>query len=207
LAHGKRSAKLLTALIIRQTKRTAKRTGLTVFHITEKQQIGNNFGERFANAFENVFNKGFEHVISIGNDCLSLSSEDLIFASNAFKHNNAVIGPAKDGGAYLIGLHRNVFDKTTFENINWQNSNTFISLLSYIGSNNGRLFALSEKSDIDHIYNLKEAILKAPLDFRIKISPLLKSRIILFISLTSFPLNHQFLKSSNSRRAPPLFGI
>jgi len=77
------------------------------------QQFGENLGIRMKNSFEESFKKNYKKVIIIGSDLYDLSSQDI---ENAFKEldkNDVVIGPAKDGGYYLLGmkhLHKNIFE-------------------------------------------------------------------------------------------------
>ncbi len=203
LGNGKHQSKLLADFLIKQVKKIAKKTGFTVFHITERQQHGVSFGERFANAFEYVFEKGYLNVISIGNDCLSLTTEDLLFTSSALSCSNAVIGPSVDGGAYLIGLNKNSFNKIAFQNLEWQNNTTLSSLISYLDTVGSNLSILSEKTDVDHMFNWKEVVKTIPIHYSEKILELLFSKVEAFIPLSLNPLNRQYLVFSNSLRAPP----
>ncbi len=80
-------------------------------------QQGNDLGERMKNAFTFLFPKGYDKAVIIGTDCPGLSEEII---SNAFDHLNShdvVIGPAEDGGYYLLGMTQPY--TTLFENIRW----------------------------------------------------------------------------------------
>ena len=63
---------IASSLILRST-RTVRASGLPVFHYHEGNQKGQTFGERMANAFQEVFALGFEAVISVGNDSPELA--------------------------------------------------------------------------------------------------------------------------------------
>lgn len=97
-------------------------TGLPVFFIDEYQQLGNTFGERYANAFQQLFELGYERVLSVGNDCLSLKTSCLQTAAEALQQQPVVIGPDTAGGIYLLGLHRDQFHYDAFVQLPWQQS-------------------------------------------------------------------------------------
>ncbi|CAN0575163.1 unnamed protein product, partial [Ectocarpus sp. 12 AP-2014] len=60
--------------LTKETLRKVKRTKQPYFHISEKEQTGNSFGERFTNAIQTVFDKGYEHIITVGNDTPQLKT-------------------------------------------------------------------------------------------------------------------------------------
>lgn len=67
-------------------------------------QRGDGLGERMHCAFEDAFTDGCEQVCIIGTDCLDMTSEIIDVAFQSLAHNDVVIGPAQDGGYYLLGL-------------------------------------------------------------------------------------------------------
>lgn len=69
-------------------------------------QEGRNLGERMFNAFKAAFQEGFQNVILIGSDVYDLNTADLKFAFEQLKLNDTVLGPADDGGYYLIGMRK-----------------------------------------------------------------------------------------------------
>lgn len=68
-----RIARLLNA----NARKVAASAGVPVVVVTGAQQRGSTFGQRFANAIESTFQLGYENVVAIGNDCLSLSQGHL----------------------------------------------------------------------------------------------------------------------------------
>ena len=148
--HGQ--SKAIALQLIRRARSVAKHAGLPVFFISENLQHGLSFGERFADAFEQLFARGFERVISIGNDCPTLNSFDLQAAAQKLETHSAVIGPASDGGAYLIGLHRNAFNAATFAALNRQTERTLADLKAYVVAG---YYCLPEKSDLDSVADLQ----------------------------------------------------
>jgi len=67
-------------------------------------QVGHDLGSRMANAFQRGFNEGRRRVVLIGTDCPELTSEVLDMAFALLAQHDVVIGPAYDGGYYLIGM-------------------------------------------------------------------------------------------------------
>ena len=77
------------------------------------QQKGKDLGKRMRNAFIEGFNEGYNNIIIIGSDLFDLSTEIINNAFDKLQKNEVVIGPAKDGGYYLLGmktLHPNIFE-------------------------------------------------------------------------------------------------
>jgi len=71
-------------------------------------QQGNALGKRLAHAFRVLFADGFERVVIIGTDAPTLSADFVREAFESLQRKDVVIGPAVDGGYYLIGLHSHV---------------------------------------------------------------------------------------------------
>ena len=75
-------------------------------------QINGDLGKRMAHAFNYVFSKGHRQAIIIGTDIPTLTAHILTEAFQLLDQSDIVIGPAYDGGYYLIGmrqLHRELF--------------------------------------------------------------------------------------------------
>lgn len=137
---------------------TASKTQLPYFHFSEEQQIGNTFGERFSNAIQAVFEKGYEQVITIGNDTPQLKTFHILEAEKQLHSNKSVLGPSADGGFYLMGLHKSQFDAFAFEQLAWQTSNLSKQLLHLINQKNGEVFKLGTLYDIDTQEDVKSII-------------------------------------------------
>ena len=69
-------------------------------------QKGNDLGERMDRAFGEAFAQGYEKVVIIGSDCYELTSEIIEDAFKLLDEINVVLGPASDGGYYLLGMDR-----------------------------------------------------------------------------------------------------
>lgn len=69
-------------------------------------QRGDDLGQRMRNAVDEITVGHVGSVIVIGTDCPDLSHADLVAADVALETHDVVIGPARDGGYYLIGFSR-----------------------------------------------------------------------------------------------------
>ncbi|WP_287373238.1 TIGR04282 family arsenosugar biosynthesis glycosyltransferase [Prosthecochloris sp.] len=67
-------------------------------------QEGNDLGTRMFNAFKQGFSENYRRIALIGTDCPELTGTIIRNAFGALEQHHAVLGPAKDGGYYLIGL-------------------------------------------------------------------------------------------------------
>ena len=65
-------------------------------------QSKGNLGQRMESAFKSAFTKGYQNVIIVGSDLYSLKSSHIETAIKQLKKNEVVIGPATDGGYYLL---------------------------------------------------------------------------------------------------------
>jgi rSAM/selenodomain-associated transferase 1 len=110
-------------------------------------QKGNDLGERMKNAFELLFNKGYQNVLIIGSDCLELSTIAIEHGFAELGQSDIVIGPAMDGGYYLLGLKTN--SPFLFENIEWSTSQVLQQTLSICNEHNMHTSLLEVLNDID----------------------------------------------------------
>ena len=189
-------------LLIDRTKKIAEQSNLDVFWYDEKKQAGATFAERFSNAFQEIFDKGYEKVISIGNDCPYLTSFIIEDAHAKILKNDVVLGPSKDGGAYLIGLDRSAFNAENFKALSWQQDALLEDFLAYSFAYEQSVECLEELADVDKLRDLLELISLSPQKFLQFIAYCIKSfsRKIFFIaSLTKIQFNKTFF----SLRAPP----
>ncbi len=93
-------------------------------------QNGQSLGDRMYDAFSLLFTKGYEHCIIIGSDCPGLTIEIIDDAFDALHVNDMVIGAAKDGGYYLLGMNK--LYPTLFKNKNWSTENVYKETLADI---------------------------------------------------------------------------
>jgi uncharacterized protein len=114
-------------------------------------QFGQDLGTRMKNAFAEGFEDGYKKIIIIGTDLFDLEASDI---ENTFKElddYDIIIGPADDGGYYLLGLK--FIPEGIFINKNWSTSSVLPDTLNDIKNYNYHL--LKSKNDIDTIHDIK----------------------------------------------------
>ena len=136
----------ISRTLIKHTKATLESSGLKVFHFDEHQQIGDSFGERFAHAFQAIFDLGYSNVIALGNDTPNLEHLSWKALQNELQKNKTILGPNERGGAYLIGLNKALFDFKTFCSLPWQCEQLFETLQGHFGAD---IHVLSEQIDLN----------------------------------------------------------
>ena len=142
----------------RQTIATARETGIPYFVFSENEQIGSTFGERFTNALTAIYEKGYDHVITIGNDTPHLSAGHILFAQEKLKKAPLVIGPSTDGGCYLMGLKKSHFDPKQFKSLPWQSSKLGAIISDTLSRKRTNLYLLETLSDLDTLADLKQIL-------------------------------------------------
>jgi uncharacterized protein len=115
-------------------------------------QHGMNLGEKMKHAFEKAFSDGYKKVCIIGTDCLELTSEIIREGFDLLNTYDAVLGPAKDGGYYLLGMKK--MHKTLFENKAWSTPSVAQDTIEDFRSLTLRFALLPELSDIDTVDDL-----------------------------------------------------
>lgn len=135
--------------------RVADQSGIPVHHINEDHQVGQTFGERFTNAFKQLFNAGYDQVIAIGNDHPGLSKQHIQKAMAALNFHQHVLGPATDGGFYLMGLHYEAFKSLDFQQFPWQTSHLQKFYSEECAAQGHSTFKLEPLQDIDSPTDLR----------------------------------------------------
>lgn len=161
-----------------KTLKTVQKSGIEFFHFSEKEQVGHSFGERFTNAIDTIFCKGFDRIITIGNDTPHLKTHHLIDTLHQLEKNELVLGPSKDGGFYLMGIHKNQFQKEVFLKLPWQTSRLQSCIKNLVKTKYIKISYLEILNDID----VKEDILKVISSFK-KISKSIFKLFLFFINI------------------------
>ena len=146
---NKRVNQQLHTALFNKTITTVEATGLPYFVIDEKQQNGLTFGEKFTNAFEKIFNIGYENVIAVGSDCVNLSTLQIDTANKNLQNNICTFGPDFHNGIYLIGLNKNCFNKEVLASLNWCSKKLLSQLSNYFQTNNILLHHLQKLADVN----------------------------------------------------------
>ena len=146
----------ICAELITKTRRAAQQTNFSVIEIDSNQQIGHNLGERLSNSIESVFQAGFEQVLVIGTDTPDISRDLLQDAAQQISQTQVTLGASKDGGAYLIGFHKNQFNKIDFSNLDWESDHVFEALVDYFSTQGTSIHSTKTLQDIDSFYDLMQ---------------------------------------------------
>ncbi|CAM1361315.1 TIGR04282 family arsenosugar biosynthesis glycosyltransferase [Tenacibaculum xiamenense] len=80
-------------------------------------QHGDDLGERMQNAFEEGFDNNYDKIVIVGSDLYDLELNHINKAFDKLDTNDVVIGPAEDGGYYLLGLKKVIPE--IFKNKEW----------------------------------------------------------------------------------------
>ncbi|MGW8322121.1 MAG: TIGR04282 family arsenosugar biosynthesis glycosyltransferase, partial [Thermodesulfobacteriota bacterium] len=104
-------------------------------------------GRRMHFAFAESFEQGMKQVVLVGTDMPGIRPAHLESAFAALKHKDVVIGPARDGGYYLIGLSRPAPD--LFDGIPWGTGDVLQRTLDAASASNRRVALLDPLEDVD----------------------------------------------------------
>ncbi|MEQ9188526.1 MAG: TIGR04282 family arsenosugar biosynthesis glycosyltransferase [Cryomorphaceae bacterium] len=116
-------------------------------------QQGTDLGERMQNAFAEAFAQGKQRVIIIGSDCLELETYMIKEAFAVLENNDVVLGPAKDGGYYLLGMKK--FLPTLFEDKEWSTPDLLMDTILDLKKMNAKYYLLKTLNDIDTAADLE----------------------------------------------------
>jgi hypothetical protein len=117
-------------------------------------QVQEDLGIKMYNAFKDSFGERADKVVLIGSDCYEINEDIVEKAFNSLDDNDYVIGPAHDGGYYLIGMRS--LNKSIFENMIWSTENVMLDTLLDIKEQNKTYFLLPTLTDVDHEKDLGE---------------------------------------------------
>jgi rSAM/selenodomain-associated transferase 1 len=113
-------------------------------------QEGEDIGERMKNAFLCCFARGFTSTVLIGSDSPDLTMSVIEEAFMAIENGkDAVVGPAYDGGYYLIGFHAGMLDPAVFKDIPWGKSCVFEQTMKRLRDRGHRIHLAPTWHDID----------------------------------------------------------
>ena len=117
-------------------------------------QVEGDLGFKMRTAFETVISP-YSKTIIIGSDCYDLTSEIIDEAFTELDSNDLVIGPANDGGYYLLGMKKLVPE--LFEEIEWSTEVVLNQTLKKAKELGLKVKCLQELIDIDNIDDLKKS--------------------------------------------------
>lgn len=116
--------------------------------VSKKEQGSGDLGQKMAAAFQRELTS-YKKTCIIGTDCAQLTSDLIDQAFNALDFHDFVLGPANDGGYYLLGMKN--FYPELFNNINWSTSAVLKQTLDKIKSMGASYMLLPELIDVDTV--------------------------------------------------------
>ena len=119
---------------------------------TKSLQKGADLGARMYNAFYEGFYAGFTEIVIIGSDNPQLTTSMIEEAFFRLKIHDFVIGPAVDGGYYLLGMK--TLDQSIFEDKQWSTSTVLRDTLASIQKLGMNYYLLPELRDVDTVADL-----------------------------------------------------
>ncbi len=123
-------------------------SGLKLFDGTAMRiQQGKDLGERMNRAFLDVFEGGYGRAVIIGSDCPELETGHLQQAFDVLTDHDTVVGPAADGGYYLLGMREP--HPEVFRNKSWSTDTVFRQTMQDFRRAGLRTFLLPELRDMD----------------------------------------------------------
>lgn len=111
-------------------------------------QTGDNLGERMKNAINSILEKGYEKVILTGSDIPHLKAEDIKNAFELLNTNDIALGPAFDGGYYLIGM-KQMYSEIFDEDLKWGYKSVFQGTVDIANKHNLKVGLAEKYRDID----------------------------------------------------------
>ena len=115
-------------------------------------QKGFTLGEKMSNAFDEAFDS-YNKVIIIGSDCYDLSSKTIKLAYEMLEENDLVVGPAKDGGYYLLGMKE--YLPQLFQDKEYSTDTVLKELLAEAEELQLSVYQLPTLNDVDTLDDLK----------------------------------------------------
>ncbi|QCE40731.1 TIGR04282 family arsenosugar biosynthesis glycosyltransferase [Psychroserpens sp. NJDZ02] len=126
------------------------------------QQFGDDLGIRMQNAFKAGFDAGYNKIVIVGSDLHDLQPKHITQAFEALDTNDVTIGPAEDGGYYLLGMK--TLHKDVFKNKNWGTETVFDDTIKNL--KNESVFLLEQLNDVDTYEDIKNnQTLKALIEY------------------------------------------
>ncbi len=121
-------------------------------YFRKEKQEGADLGLRMENAFIEVFKLGYERAIIIGSDMYDFNTNDINNGFEQLKANDFVIGPAEDGGYYLLGMKK--LNTDIFHKKKWGTETVLKDTLVNLASE--KIAILEEKNDVDYYEDISE---------------------------------------------------
>ncbi|NJB83084.1 TIGR04282 family arsenosugar biosynthesis glycosyltransferase [Wenyingzhuangia aestuarii] len=155
------NAELLFEQLNLDILKKVRQTNMPYFVSNEQDQVGNDFGAKLTNALSKVFKKGYDYVITVGNDTPEITTGILKKSIKNTAKKKLTFGPSKDGGFYLMTFSKKEFQSEEYQKLPWQTSSLVKNTLLLLNNkSNHKLVLLSPLKDIDTLTDLTSLFLQ-----------------------------------------------
>lgn len=118
-------------------------------------QVGSELGQRMLNAFDELFDDSYKKVVIIGSDCAEITPEIIEAAYVCLDKTDMVIGPANDGGYYLLGMNKT--HQELFEGVEWGASTVLATTMDIARTKGLSCSTLQQLSDVDELVDVPKS--------------------------------------------------
>lgn len=127
----------------------------------KKQQTQGDLGQKMQDAFASAFADGAQKVVIVGTDIHDLDTDVIQEAFDKLNNHDVVIGPATDGGYYLLGMK--TLKKPVFQLKTWSTPSVFMETIHTLKAE--KISILERRNDVDYYEDIQglpvfETILK-----------------------------------------------
>ncbi len=122
---------------------------------TKHIQEGNDLGQRMLNAIYDAFEEGYDKAVLIGSDIPEISKKVINSALEKLEDHDLVVGPAEDGGYYLVGMKE--AHQKLFEGKSYSHDKVLSELLDSAEEIDLKTFQLPTLLDVDVKADMKKA--------------------------------------------------
>lgn len=189
-----------------KTVELVKQTNLPYIIIDEQLQHGNTFGEKFCNAIDYTFGRGFDNLITIGSDCAALTVKNILQGSEAILRDEAIVGKDNHNGVYLMGFKRKAYNRNQFLWFNWGTSELFKNVLQYFTATYATApQILKVRIDINHHKDLQKVVTAFSASILVKALISILQPLISYFSAVERLIISFFTCNKTYRGPPQLF--
>lgn len=125
-------------------------------HFQKGIQEKGTLGEKMQAAFAQAFEEGYKRVLIIGSDCYELHPSIVEAAFEALEKQSFTIGPAKDGGYYLLGMRQ--LESAVFQHKKWSTARVYQDTIIDLEVLGYPYEVLPTLSDIDYLEDLPQEL-------------------------------------------------
>jgi len=121
-------------------------------------QQGADLGERMKHCLHQAFSAGFLRAVLIGSDLPDLPGDIVDESFASLQRVDAVIGPARDGGYYLIGFKKDSFTPEVFRDMPWGTETVLQQTIDMLQNHQRTIHLLPSWDDIDNLEDLAKFV-------------------------------------------------